>query len=348
MKTYDEILKFALDMVDDSIDKREGSLIFTAIAPICAVLTQAYIALEGFYELGFIESACDGYLDMVAGQFGIFRLKGNTCIKSAIATGDITNILGKTFIKDDIIFKCIKATSNNNIELEAETIGVSPNYITGELTGIEFIDGLETLTIVKNLVLGTDEEKDDEFRRRALEFIKTPAFGGNISDYKTKVLSISGVNNTEIFTANMLGGGNVGIIVAGSYGVPLSEEFCSNVLKIFKNNGEGLAPIGHNILVGTTHLKDITIDIKITTNGEVPEEFIISKVYDKVSDMIKKMPFNSKSLSISRIIGAVLSVDGTSDTLDVLINKMANNLSIEKTFEKFEVLNILDINVEVV
>lgn len=348
MKTYDEILKFALDMVDDSIDKREGSLIFTAIAPICAMLTQAYIALEGFYELGFIESACEKYLDMVAGQFGIFRLKGNSCVKSAFATGDIKDILGKRFIKDDIIFECTKAISNDEIELICETVGVAPNYITGELTSIEFIDGLETLTIIKNLVLGTDTENDDEFRTRALEFIKTPAFGGNISDYKNKVLSISGVNNTEIFTANILGGGNVGIIIAGTYGMPLSKEFCTDVLKIFKNDGEGLAPIGHNIVVKSTTLKDVEIDIKITTNGEVPEEFVIAKVYDKVADMIKKTPFNSKSLSVSRVIGSALSVDGTVDIIEVLINKQDNNLFLEKTFEKFEILNIVDINIEVI
>lgn len=348
MKTYDEILKFGLDMVDDSIDKREGSLIYTALAPICAMLTQAYIALEGFYELGFIESACDKYLDMVAGQFGIFRSNGNSCVKSAKAIGNINNILGKRFIKDDIIFECTKVTSSEHIELTAETEGVLPNYITGELTSLEFIDGLETLIIIKNLILGADKESDDEFRIRALEFIKTPAFGGNISDYKTKVLSISGVNNTEIFTANILGGGNVGIVIGGSLGMPLSEEVCTYVLGIFKNNGEGLAPIGHNIIVNTTILKDVEIDIKITINGESPEEFIIAKVYDRVSDMIKKMPFNSKSLSISRVIGAALSVDGTVDTIQVLINNSDSNLVLEKTFEKFEVLNIVSINVEVV
>lgn len=348
MKTYNEILKSALDMVDDSIDKREGSLIYTALAPICAMLTQAYIALEGFYELGFIESACDKYLDMVAGQFGIFRAGGNACIKSAKATGDISGMLGKRFIKDDIVFECTGALLHDNIELTAETKGVLPNYITGEPTSMEFIDGLETMTIIKNLTLGCNKESDDEFRIRALEFIKTPAFGGNISDYKTKVLSISGVNNTEIFTANILGGGNVGIVIGGSYGMPLSEEVIKYVLETFQNNGEGLAPIGHNVMVKTTELKDVEIDIKITTSGEVPEEFIIAKVYDKVSDMIKKIPFNSKSLSISRIIGATLSVDGTVDTLQVLINKLDSNLITSKTFENFQVLNITNINIEVV
>ena len=39
--TYENILNRVLSRVDNSIDKREGSVIYSAVAPVCAELAQA-------------------------------------------------------------------------------------------------------------------------------------------------------------------------------------------------------------------------------------------------------------------------------------------------------------------
>ena len=44
-KTYDNILDSLLSKVPADIDKREGSIIYDALAPVAAELTQAYINL---------------------------------------------------------------------------------------------------------------------------------------------------------------------------------------------------------------------------------------------------------------------------------------------------------------
>lgn len=41
--TYENILNRVLSRVDNGIDKREGSVIYSAVAPVCAELAQAYI-----------------------------------------------------------------------------------------------------------------------------------------------------------------------------------------------------------------------------------------------------------------------------------------------------------------
>ena len=49
-KTYERLLDNALSKVDSSIDKREGSIIYNALAPAIAELAQAYIGLDFIFN----------------------------------------------------------------------------------------------------------------------------------------------------------------------------------------------------------------------------------------------------------------------------------------------------------
>ena len=55
--TYENIVNRVLARVDDSLDKREGSVIFSAVAPVCAELAQAYIALAYLIDCTFADTA---------------------------------------------------------------------------------------------------------------------------------------------------------------------------------------------------------------------------------------------------------------------------------------------------
>ena len=53
--TYEEILQRCLDRIPNSFDKRQGSIIYDALAPCCVELAQMYIQLASTYELVFID-----------------------------------------------------------------------------------------------------------------------------------------------------------------------------------------------------------------------------------------------------------------------------------------------------
>ena len=57
---YEDILQRMLDRVPDSIDKRQGSIIYDALAPAAAELTQAYI-----------------YVDFVVAKLDVENLEGD-------------------------------------------------------------------------------------------------------------------------------------------------------------------------------------------------------------------------------------------------------------------------------
>lgn len=48
--TYEEILQRCLDRISNTIDKRQGSIIYDALAPCCVELAQMYIELSGIYD----------------------------------------------------------------------------------------------------------------------------------------------------------------------------------------------------------------------------------------------------------------------------------------------------------
>ena len=63
MTAYEEILQRMLDLVPGNVDKREGSIIYDAIAPCAFFLAQQYFKLANFIDLVLPDTALEGYLD---------------------------------------------------------------------------------------------------------------------------------------------------------------------------------------------------------------------------------------------------------------------------------------------
>ena len=55
--TFEAILEAMLDRVPNTLDKREGSIIYDALAPAAAELQNAYIALDMVLNEGFADTA---------------------------------------------------------------------------------------------------------------------------------------------------------------------------------------------------------------------------------------------------------------------------------------------------
>ena len=64
-KTYENILNSLLSRVPNDIDKREGSVIHTALAPAAMELAEVYINIEELLSLLFPDTATGEYLERV-------------------------------------------------------------------------------------------------------------------------------------------------------------------------------------------------------------------------------------------------------------------------------------------
>ena len=69
--TFENILKNALDKVPSSFDKREGSVIYDALAPAAAEIAQLYIDIDFILKQTFADTADRAYLIMRANERGI-------------------------------------------------------------------------------------------------------------------------------------------------------------------------------------------------------------------------------------------------------------------------------------
>ena len=71
--SFNDILERLLANVDDSLDKRQGSIIYDALAPAAAELAQCYIALDVYTDQTYLLTATGKNLDNRAVDYGVTR-----------------------------------------------------------------------------------------------------------------------------------------------------------------------------------------------------------------------------------------------------------------------------------
>jgi len=73
LTTYEVILRRMLSRVPDEMDKREGSIIWDALAPAALELAQQYDVFQNLIKQAFISTSTGEYLDFGAGDLGLTR-----------------------------------------------------------------------------------------------------------------------------------------------------------------------------------------------------------------------------------------------------------------------------------
>ena len=72
---FEDILERLLSKISDDIDKRQGSIIYDALAPAAAELAQCYIALDVFVDQTYLLNAVGENLDNRVSDYGLTRQK---------------------------------------------------------------------------------------------------------------------------------------------------------------------------------------------------------------------------------------------------------------------------------
>lgn len=345
---YDEILNRCLKKIPSNVDTREGSFIYTALAPLCFELSQAYFEFSNMLDLTFLDTAYGEYLDKSLAVVGIARNTAVKCQKIAkIETN--TDIIGQKFSCEHYIFEVLQKNADNLYIIEATDFGIEFNSIFGDLTSIMNLTGVESAVIVENYILANEIEDDESLRSRATSHILSKPFGGNVPDYEEKSLEIAGVSDVFVYNANDLGIGNVHLVVLGSEKTPLSEQICQNCLDFFNGNDilEGIAPIGHTVSVSTC--EDVLTDIscKIVVKSGENEQLILENAKTQLENYVADLDFKNPTVSRLKMISYLLQLDEITDVTKFLINGSEDNISLSKTYDKFEICKINNISIEI-
>lgn len=197
--TYENILQRMLDKVPENIGKREGTLIYNALAPAAAELAILYIELEVARNEMFADTASKDYLIRRAAERGITPYPATHAIlRGAFTPTSISIPTGARFHCNDFVYCVVEKISDGEYRMECEELGEAGNQAAGKLIPIDYIAGLETAELTEILIPGEDEEETEHLRKRYFDSLESQAFGGNVRDYLEKINAIPGVGGTKV------------------------------------------------------------------------------------------------------------------------------------------------------
>ena len=323
--TYEVILDRMLERVPSGFDKREGSIIYDALAPAAAELAMMYIELDTTLNETFVDTASGEYLDKRCAERSIIRKEATYAKVQGVFAPSGINVTGQRFRCGDFNY-----TALDDGTLICETSGSEPNGVTGQLIPVEYINGLQTASISNVLIPGEDTETDDELRKRYFNSINSQAFGGNIQDYKEKTNAIDGVGGTKV-TPVWNGGGTVLLtIIASDYTVP-SEALISTVQTVF----DDMAPIGHIVTVKGVKEKRINITANITYQDGWDFASAQTYILAAIDNYFKSLAetWDDESNLVVRISGVeqkILACTGVLDVQNTTLNGLTSNLQLNE------------------
>ena len=291
--TFENVLERNLDRIPDEFDKREGSVIYDAIAPMAIEISLLYSYLDFLFKNAFGDTANGYWLIERAKERGIEPYKATKAV--IIGRFDAKLNIGDRFFIDDIYYTVSKLQKEEKglffYELICNEEGSIGNIEGGKLTPTKTIRSLNLAEIYKLAILGEDEEDTEDFRERYFETIKSIAYGGNIDDYRKKVKAIDGVGLVKVIPV-WNGGGTVKLIITDSKFKEPTSELISKVQEIidpipFHQKGVGVAPIGHYVTVVGAKSKKINITCEILKSRDSNLEEIKREIEKDVEEYFK-------------------------------------------------------------
>lgn len=204
--TYENILERTLKRVSNDLDKRQGSIIYDAVAPACAEIAQMYIELDHILKLTFVETSYGEFLDKRVYEMGLSRRKATKSQRIAKFHGNndkAFNIsIGDRFSIENLNYKAIEKVTDGVFVLECEKPGIEGNQLFGDLIPIENINGLSKAEMIGNnsiKIPGENEESDKALLERYRKYITNRPQDGNTAQYENWCDNENGIGSYKVF-----------------------------------------------------------------------------------------------------------------------------------------------------
>ncbi|MEI7027910.1 baseplate J/gp47 family protein [Paenibacillus sp. y28] len=342
LQTYEALLKRMLERVPASVDKREGSIIYDALAPAALELAQMYVELDANLRLAFADTSSGEWLSRRTEEFGVTRQAATKAKRKGSfynQSGEWSDIpLNSRFAIQGVKYTAVEKIEPGQFVLECETAGTAGNQHFGTLLPVDYINGLSRAELGDVLVPGADEESDEALRARYFAAVNEQPFGGNIADYKREIGGIAGVGGVKIFPVWQGGGTVKCTLIASDWSAPAAAlvDEVQAFMDPAPRHGEGLglAPLGHQVTIAGVEgvAVDVTATLTLqngTTLGQV-QDAIHEVISDYMLSLRKAWPEEERLIvRISQIDARILTIAGVADVTNTLLNGAAANLELD-------------------
>lgn len=325
-KTFETVMSDMLSYVKDKypeIDTREGSMIYTALAPAAVELVTAYYEMAMINEQTFLDTASKDYLVMHGNQLGVpieeatfAHFKGEFNVE----VDDSRFNLGE--FNYAVIEKLSDPSEENEYyvyELVCETAGSEPNSHLGTLTPISFVSGLTHSELTEVITYGEDEEETEVYRYRLQTHVQEPPVNGNVAQYNEWLDTYDGVGKYKVLPC-WNGVNTVKLVILDTENRKANDELVSQVQEYFdplasQGMGDGVAPIGAVVTVDTVTEMPVLISCDLVLKEGYTEP---TGVKEAVTAYLNSLVLNSTTIEYMPIWAEIYDAESVAK-----INRLA-------------------------
>lgn len=299
-QNYDYWLNLMLDNVPNDLDKREGSIIYDALAPAAMVSAQQSLSLANIIRETYIKTAQGEFLDYRAVEHGTSRYTAtNTEVKAKFNNDDgkpVNVEVGDRFAsiaESPIFYTVIKSNGDGTAEMQAEEAGTSANSYLGQVLPVTPNDNLAWAEITEITIPARDEENDEHLRARLLNTNSWVAYGGNVADYLNMTSKINDVGATQVYPT-WDGPGTVKLVILNNNLMPASSTLVKKVKEEIDpeestTQGYGLAPIDHRVTVVAPETFEVNIAVNVTVADSANIDTIKANIKTSLEEFFKSL-----------------------------------------------------------
>lgn len=337
-RTYENIVAEALAKAPPGVDVRQGSIFYDAVAGVCFKIAKYYADLSNAFDLVFLTTAVEDYLDEKGAEYSIFRNPATSARYEFSYTGTRPEERER-FFSDGQYFSVVK--NNGALYLEADDTGISTNSIVSGSAAVPLrnIKGLTSAAFGNLVEPGVNVEEDEDYRQRIREKIAGPAENGNRQHYKTWCEEVAGVGRARIISL-WNGENTVKGVLIGADGAPAAEAVVNRVQEYVDPGGTGLgngvANIGAHFTASAAEAVEVNVSFKATlVNGATQEQAKIEAT-EAISAYFKELALDTPEnetivLRITTVGGLLYITPSIVDYRDLTFNGVAQNIEIEAT-----------------
>ena len=341
-----DIYKRMVEDIPLDIDTSEGSIAYDLLHPTAVEVDMLkHFDLDYLYQQIWPQFA-EGYaLDYHGESRGLKRKQATPAIGILTVEGDPGTVIeqGDLFATEgtnSIPSMSYSADSETvipeegvvDIAVTCTETGTEGNCVAGKVIIVEDSDdGVAECINNSAFTGGTNEEEDDAYRQRILDFdqARSTSYSGSMADYRRWANEVSGVGSAIVIPAQD-DSGLVTIVITDGNGDPATETLCTNVYNYIMRPDspyDRLAPI--NALLSV--IPPIPVDLDIAGVLELRDTSLDDVKTAFISAMQAYYPtaISDGEIRYQKVANILGDVDGVYDFTGLTINGATDNIPLE-------------------
>lgn len=335
--TYEYILARMIERVEShypNLDRREGSMIFNALAPAALELAVMYTELDNALRESFVKTASREYKLIGCAEMGMDISMFEAHAGTFKGEFDVEVPIGSKWNYDLYNYEVIEYLGKNGdkytYSMICDTLGTAPNDLTGSLTCITDIPyGLTYAELTECLIEGENETSDEDINKAYDEFVNNTIGDGNTSQYKKWCDEYNGIGNSKVFPL-WNGANTVKVSILSASNKRATQELVTEFQEYLDPNttgmGDGVAPIGAFVTVTTATEVPLNVTATITLKDGYSE---VSGIDEAISNYCGSIAYKKTQVSYMGVGATILGVDCVESISNLTINDGVNDIVLD-------------------